>query len=319
MSTSNPRGGRCRRSAPRFEAVYDRCMSRLVSVPEKTLEHWSSQYLTYRYRSKAALWWPANGEDVDVRWLPKTAGKAVQLELKTLTVAGRALQDVLIDLGQLWEYHQRPLGRQPFYAFPWPDWTGSLTEAAIADGRSVTELAFARSGAGWWFADWMVVLTSAQVARVLEADLKAHGGPWRGNKARLVRFDLSQPRNGVTWGPRAAPPDIIRWRDLWPELQRSGRPDWPQLIRVPTRLLGRSGRTYPYSLIADLLMQSSFTSDNADLATGEMTTLVADGEGGFRVELQPNRSGDQVTAGGAEDNENHRQLVFLDWRALSPG
>lgn len=101
-----------------------------VSVPEKTLEHWSSQYVTYLYRSWAALWWPARGEDIDVRLLPTRPGKAVQLELKTTTVAGLGLHDVSVDLGQLWEYRQRPLGHQPFYAFPWPTWQGNLTVAA---------------------------------------------------------------------------------------------------------------------------------------------------------------------------------------------
>jgi threonine dehydrogenase-like Zn-dependent dehydrogenase len=42
--------------------------------------------------------------------LPTRPGKAVQLELKTTTVAGAGLHDVSVDLGQLWEYRQRPLG-----------------------------------------------------------------------------------------------------------------------------------------------------------------------------------------------------------------
>ena len=62
-----------------------------------------------RYRSKCSLWWPAAGEDVDFRVLPDQPGKAVQLELKT-TVSSGANQDVMIDLGQLWEYLQRPAG-----------------------------------------------------------------------------------------------------------------------------------------------------------------------------------------------------------------
>src|SRR5262245_56456544 len=120
-------------------------MPQSVSVPEKTLEHWSSQYVTYRYRSKAALWWPTSRQDIDVRWLPARPGKAVQLELKTTTVAGAGLHDVLVDLGQLWEYRQRQPGHQPFYAFPRPGWSGNLSAAANARGRPVTELAFARS------------------------------------------------------------------------------------------------------------------------------------------------------------------------------
>jgi hypothetical protein len=44
-----------------------------VSVPEKTLEHWASQYLLFRFRSKARVWWPAFGTDIDVRNLPSQA------------------------------------------------------------------------------------------------------------------------------------------------------------------------------------------------------------------------------------------------------
>jgi len=54
----------------------------------------------------------------------------VQLELKTTTVSGTHFHDVLVDLGQLWEYRQRRLARQPFYAFPAPDWRGQLSAAA---------------------------------------------------------------------------------------------------------------------------------------------------------------------------------------------
>ncbi len=71
--------------------------------PEKTLEHWSSQYVIYLYRSMAALWWPASGQDIDVRWLPARPGKAVQLELKTTTVVRPGVHDVMVDLGQLRE------------------------------------------------------------------------------------------------------------------------------------------------------------------------------------------------------------------------
>src|SRR2546421_2240289 len=187
-------------------------MPQSVSVPEKTLEHWASQYVSYRYSSCAALWWPSSREDIDVRWLPTRPGKAVQFELKTTTVAGAGVHDVLVDLGQLWEYRQRPIGHQPFYAFPWPDWRGDLTAAAIAGGRPVTELAFGRSGPGWWFADWMVVLTSAEVARVLRRELAAHGSPSRGVKRRLVHFDLRKSLNNpaVKWGSDATPPAGVR-------------------------------------------------------------------------------------------------------------
>ncbi|WP_405065013.1 hypothetical protein OG558_23965 [Kribbella sp. NBC_01510] len=114
-----------------------------VSAPEKTLEHWASQYLAYRFKSKAALWWPTAGQDIDVAWLPARPGKALQLELKTTTVIGVTRHEVRVDLGQLWDYHQRPLSRQPFYVFPRPDWIGELASVATSHGVPVTELAVA--------------------------------------------------------------------------------------------------------------------------------------------------------------------------------
>jgi hypothetical protein len=69
-------------------------MPQSVSVPEETLEHWLSQYVAYRYRSRAAQWWPAGGEDIDVSSLSARPGKAVQLELKTTTVTSAGLHQI---------------------------------------------------------------------------------------------------------------------------------------------------------------------------------------------------------------------------------
>ena len=149
-------------------------MAQNVSVPEKTLEHWASLCVAYRYRSLAAQWWPVNGVDIDLQALPAQPGKAIQLELKTITPAGPGRHKVNVDLGQLWEYSQKPLARQPFYAFPRPHWDGELAAAARADGQDATELAIQRSKTGWWLGDWMVVMTTQQVADVLRQDLNAH-------------------------------------------------------------------------------------------------------------------------------------------------
>ncbi|MGD0066034.1 MAG: hypothetical protein ABSB76_21635 [Streptosporangiaceae bacterium] len=64
-------------------------MTQNVSVPEKTLEHWASLCVAYRYRSLAAQWWPVNGVDIDLQALPAQPGKAIQLE-----VAGVLRQDL---------------------------------------------------------------------------------------------------------------------------------------------------------------------------------------------------------------------------------
>jgi hypothetical protein len=50
---------------------------------------------------------------------------------------------------------------------PATDWHGRLADIALANRRPITELALRRSGRGWWFADWMVLLTTDQVAGVL--------------------------------------------------------------------------------------------------------------------------------------------------------
>ncbi len=119
----------------------------VVSLPEKTLEHWASIYLTYRYRSHAALWWPTFGEDIHVGYLSTNAGKAVQLELKTTTLSSNgAVHDVQIDLLQLANYRARPHHLRPFYVFPLPHWTGTLEAAATTAGYpSPTSASVART------------------------------------------------------------------------------------------------------------------------------------------------------------------------------
>ncbi len=246
-----------------------------VSVPEKTLEHWASQYIMYRYRAQAALWWPATGQDIDVHLLPTEPGKAVQLELKTTTPTGAGLQSIYVDIGQLWEYNQKRLGEQPFYAFPWPDWSGSLDAAARArrPRMEVTELAFRRSGSGWWFGDWMVVMTTRQVADVLHPELAAHPYRKRGCPKQLVQIDVSQPKRPIWGNPktRAAHPEVLNWADFWSELEQCGRDEWPQLIRLPRlvvdRLQASVDRTpglYLRGIVAELLLAASDLSERPD-------------------------------------------------------
>lgn len=289
-----------------------------VSVPEKTLEHWSSQYVTYRYSSRAALWWPTSREDIDVQYLPTRPGKAVQLELKTTTVAGAGLHDVEVDLGQLWEYRQRSLGHQPFYAFPWPDWSGNLTAVATAGGRLVTELAFSRSGPGWWFADWMVLLTAAQVEAVLRTELAAHGSRTRGTTKRLVRFDVSRSTVAptITWGSGAAgSPTVIRWRDFWTTLEQCGRAGWPQLIFVPARTI-RGQRLYGRTQVAEMLREAAnmLATDQWDDEPSVM--LEPDEEGNYRVAPSPTDDLGGSPGNGADEVSDNRQIVFLEARAL---
>lgn len=130
----------------------------------------------------------------------------MQLELKTLTVAGAGAYEVYVDLGQLWEYVHKPSGHQPFYTFPHPrpGWDGFLADVATVEGQPVTEAGSSRSGRGLWFANWIAVLPPATVASVLSQELARHGsrGPRQSEAARPVR-----PRKGLVGVPVA---EILR-------------------------------------------------------------------------------------------------------------
>lgn len=305
-----------------MRCVYRLCMSRYVSVPEKTLEHWTSQYINSRFSTRAALWWPVSGQDIDIGHLPARPGKAVQLELKTTTVTGPTRHEVLVDLVQLAEYRRRPPGRQPFYVFPWPDWRGKLEDDAAASGHPVSELAFSRSGPGWWFADWMVAMTPQQVAELLDAELKKHGSSKRRKKSSLVQFEVTAPGPGderqttATWGPgkiRIDPPPVIYWTDLWTKLQQCGQAGWPQLIRLPAWMI-KTGGSYSYDQIAGMLrnLPEELPFGDAQERDVPLATLEPDAEGNYiavRADIEPGEAG--TTAAGPR-TEDYRTVVFLD-------
>ena len=305
-------------------------MTQNVSVPEKTLEHWASLCVAYRYRSLAAQWWPVNGVDIDLQALPAQPGKAIQLELKTITPAGPGRHKVNVDLGQLWEYSHKPLARQPFYAFPRPHWDGELAAAARADGQDATELAVQRSKTGWWFGDWMVVMTTQQVAGVLRQDLNSHRRRDRGVKRCLVQFDISDPRK-PEWGDPASsvpPSEVLHWSQFWSELDECGRDEWPQLIRVPRLVLGRWRKSrhrdeeeelYPRQELVEIFLQSEQLLAELQGRALELETLEPDGNGNFRVapgyadNIAGSEPGDDDRASEPEDR---RQVVFINSRRL---
>ena len=286
-----------------------------MSVPEKTLEHWSSQYLSYRFKSKASLWWPTVGEDIRAGPLPRRPGKAVQIELKTTTITAANRQDVMIDLRQLWNYLQLPLSQQPFYAFPRPPWTGELRSAALSARKNVTELAYGRSGPKWWFAEWMVVLTAAEVARTLRPRFNPAVRPRTKAPARLVRYEFVSGTRTELWGPQKPPtpqPDLIKWREFWNQLLRCGQTGWPQLVRVPARSLpGQLPSSIPSEMVLEMLDGVGGPGQPVD----DLVDLVPDPDGGFRL----GREQADVAQPVIEDDgtDKHCQLIFLDASSMA--
>lgn len=278
----------------------------VVTIPEKTLEHWISQYITSRYATYAALWWPTRGEDIDVRSLPTRPGKAIQLEVKTSTVTSATQHDVLINLEQLQNYRRRPLALQPFYVFPLPYWQGTLEQDAHRAGYQVTEGAFRRSGWPQWFGHWVVVLTTEQV----HAAVNPHPGDPKSKILARVRLIGSGLRH-VEW-PNAggSAPVPVGWSDFWEFLGLCGLWDWPQLVRIPRRLVD-FGQRYTHDEMLDLLRASAA----AQFDGGSMESLASFwSDGKERFAAAPDNEGLPANPDFIEGVEEHRQIVFIDAR-----
>jgi hypothetical protein len=204
------------------------------SIPEKTLEHWTSIYLSNRFPN-GALWWPTVGEDV-LAELPRLAasgpGKTLALELKT-TVA-RGTDHVLeIDTQQLGRY-LKPPGGPPlplYYVFPTPRWTGPLTSRsgtspAALTGSSAAPPAWWRQRVGpAWFGDWLYVMSARSVAAALPSGWNAP------HRTRATLFTLNSAHlvggvpawasllgQGMSWRP-------MRWKRFWTVVARCGPRD----------------------------------------------------------------------------------------------
>jgi hypothetical protein len=160
------------------------------SIPEKTLEHWTSMYLANRFPT-ASLWWPTKGEDVAFSQLRRMAAagglpsKVLLLELKTAewvpAAGGLGKHTVSIDLDQLDRYLTPPPGVKSlpvYYVFPLPFWDEAFTTPATAMPPSTgghyppdwwRQAADGLPGAvGYeWFGNWTYVLPAELVARAL--------------------------------------------------------------------------------------------------------------------------------------------------------
>ena len=143
-----------------------------------------------------------------------------------------------------------------------------------------------RGGRRWWFADWMVVLTAAQVAGVLHKELAAHGSRERDTKKPLVRFDLNQSHSDTGLRAAADPP-AIRWLDFWSTLDQCGEPGWPQLIRLPERITPAQGLYRP-AQVAGMLRQAAnmFATGQRD-GTEQLVTLEPGEDGNYQIVPDP--------------------------------
>jgi hypothetical protein len=148
-----------------------------VSIPEKTLEHWLSLYLNYRYKSRISMWWPTVGEDINANPLTNTLSKQFWFELKTtnwLANPSESVHRLQIDLKQLWAYGLR--GGFDYYVFPAPFWSGGI---ANANGRLMSADFVHKRAGSQWFVNWMYVVSGD--------DLRSHFSrmgttSWTGNR-----------------------------------------------------------------------------------------------------------------------------------------
>lgn len=194
------------------------------SIPEKTLEHWTSIYLSNRFPN-GSFWWPAFGEDVLVE-LPRLAasgaGETFALELKTTEAVGTD-HLLSIDTLQLDRYVNPPFGPPPpvYYVFPVPHWAGPLTSRSGMTPVAPTSTTLAppawwRRRAGRpWFGDWLYVLSAQDVAEALPGTRRS---PSRTGERlfRLTPADMTGRgpnwRALLGWSSHVEP---IRWRDFW--------------------------------------------------------------------------------------------------------
>jgi hypothetical protein len=204
------------------------------SIPEKTLEHWTSIYLSSRFPN-GAMWWPTSGEDV-LAELPRLAasapGKTLALELKTTESTG-ADHVLWIDTRQLDRYLNPPFGPPlpVYYVFPVPHWTGPLTSwsgttPAVPAGMAAAPPEWWRRRVGWpWFGDWLYVMSAQSLSAALPPTWRTPSHA----KTRLFALNTSHPVGGVpNWTslfarmPTAAPMD---WTSFWKVVTRCGPHD----------------------------------------------------------------------------------------------
>src|SRR5262249_35863901 len=121
-------------------------------------------------------------------------------------------------------------------------------------------------------------------------ELEAHGSPKRGNKERLVGFDLTDSTGaaGITWGSGAAFPSTASWSEFEPALEQCGRPGGARVIRLPRPSSRPAARNPPSRAVAGLLhdARGMIASDKRGDRV-RLVTVEPDENGNYQIASSP--------------------------------
>ena len=280
------------------------------SLPEKTLEHWISTYVQYRYRSNASLWWPTQGEP-DITVGDGRLGKSFGLEVKTAqpTSANSVKHDVEINLVQL-NLNMTQMTAY-YYVIPLPPWAGSLERRVSRPwlgGTPRSDLGFKRSDEKW-FGKWVIVVSALDLFR-------AYGSPASQEKHfKVLRYDSATRE--TLWTPSATPipsGHISSWSDFWRLMEKCGS-DWmPAQFTVPARPGPSVGRVTRDDLVR-LLVNSRVNLGGLE---SEPETWVPRLDSAFRVQYESQGERGSFEQAVSTGGSGHRVDVHLGSRALTP-
>ena len=285
-----------------------------VSIPEKTLEHWSSTYILNRYRTNVTVWWPADGADVAIGDLGYEPGKAYWLELKTATWDPAGTHVVKVNLWQLENYRSQAV--PVYYVFPVPRWNGLITGAAARRwlGRArLTDLAYWRGGAKCFY-HWTYVLPGWEVYSLLKAEIsrrKVAGTFSKTSEATLVTVD---PVAGtLRWSRNLAhlPRHLTGWHEFWATMDRCGNAYFPALYMLDTASALQALRRRP-QVTREALVASLVPGELAEgLRYFAPESRLAVAESYSEIEPEEVFPGDELEGAGGS-----QALVTIPYRSL---
>ncbi|MFW0182652.1 hypothetical protein ACN082_04005 [Rothia sp. CCM 9417] len=216
-------------------------MSLVATPPEKTLEHWTSSYLRYRYKSKVSLWWPSFGQDIELASPRNLPGKSLNLEIKTSYMDSRFFK-IKIRYSQLISYISwNSPSFEPYYVFPLPIWPGRIEDYARVNLKNKSEFSYSRSGS-MWYPNWAWVIHSRSLYNYLQKNQSLISqkddektlvkGTWNStkNKYDLQWLPSRGPRNRPTFQP---PSSLVNLRDFLDKFEQCGGVGFPQAVHLP--------------------------------------------------------------------------------------